>query len=70
MVHDEREQLRLQWILWRIDQGLQVFSASGHHLVAKDEQEITQDSERLWKKEEEKKVKTLCAQALNKMITN
>lgn len=45
MVQDEGEQFRLQRVLWGIDQGLQVFPASGHHLVAEDEQEVTQDGE-------------------------
>ncbi len=45
MVQDEGEQFRLQRVLWGIDQRLQVFPASGHHLVAEDEQEITQDGE-------------------------
>lgn len=45
VVQDEGEQFRLQRVLWGVDQGLQVFSASGHHLVAEDEQEITEDGE-------------------------
>lgn len=57
MVQDEREQFRLQRVLWGIDQGLQVFPASRHHLVAEDEQEITQDGKCLW--EERKKDKKL-----------
>lgn len=54
MVQDEGEQFRLQRVLRGIDQRLQVFPASGHHLVAEDEQEITQDGECL-KEEREKK---------------
>lgn len=53
MVQDEGEQFRLQRVLRGIDQGLQVFPASRHHLVAEDEQEIAQDGECL--REEKKK---------------
>lgn len=43
-----------------------MFSASGHHLVAKDEQEITQDGERLWKKTKKKRTKLkLCVHKQN-----
>lgn len=45
VVQDEGEQFGLQRVLWGINQRIQVFSASGHHLVAEDEQEITQDGE-------------------------
>ncbi len=54
MVQDEGEQFRLQRVLWGVDQRLQVFSASGHHLVAEDEQEITEDSECLQNERDEK----------------
>lgn len=54
MVQDEGEQFRLQRVLRGIDQGLQVFPASRYHLVAEDEQEITQDGKRLWEESKEK----------------
>jgi len=59
VVQDEGEQLGLQRVLRAVDQRLQVFPASGHHLVAEDEQKVTQDDECLEEKHTKKRTNKL-----------